>query len=50
MPTTVQIDFLLPNGVLVDMPCFRDASLEKIKVTPKRPYVPFYEEYITDVS
>ena len=32
MPTSVQIDFLLPNGVLIDMPCFRDATLEKIKV------------------
>ena len=32
MPSTIQVDCLLPNGVIIQLKCFRDSTLEKIKV------------------
>ena len=32
MPSTILIDCLLPNGVIIQLKCFRDSTLEKIKV------------------
>ena len=32
MPSLVNIDCLLPNGILVTLSCNRDETLEKIKV------------------
>ena len=31
MPTSIQVDCLLPNGVIIQLKCYRDSSLEKIK-------------------
>ena len=31
MPTSIQVDCLLPNGVIIQLTCYRDSPLEKIK-------------------
>eukprot|EP00093_Oithona_nana_P011343 11343.XXX_552124_548884_1 [CDS] Oithona nana genome sequencing. len=31
MPTSIQVDCLLPNGVIIQLKCYRDSSLDKIK-------------------
>lgn len=31
MPTSIKVDCLLPNGVIINLTCYRDSTLEKIK-------------------
>ena len=31
MPSQVEVDFLLPNGIMISLPCQRDATLGNLK-------------------